>query len=255
LPYVDIYDFGKVIVSLMDEKDDPVCYFISDIDNFLDVDPEMKWYSFLPDKCVNKVKEPFQVGQFSFRMSLHDVTKNGPIDFSQYKAWKKKSGAKRLTPIRVRAYIYQCRDLPAADSNGTSDPYILVWDTTATDKVRKKTKVVEDNCNPLFYQTIEMDYEVENEDDLESYPPFIFDVFDHDDDLFDKTPDYLCRAIVEPEDCSILMQKDFNKCEAHKNENCKVLACRLAFCKGHPDQDCDEFCDGELCNNGQNHKV
>lgn len=145
--------------------------------------------------------------------------------------------------------------MPAADSNGTSDPYIEVWDTTATDKVRKKTKIIEDNTNPLFYQTIEMDYEVENEEDLESYPPFIFDIFDHDDDLFDSKPDYLCRAVIEPEDCSILMEKDFKKCEEHKSDNCKVLSCRLAFCKGHPEQECDEFCDVNTCDHGKAHKV
>ena len=37
--------------------------------------------------------------------------------------------------------------------------------------------------------------------DLESYPPFIFDVFDYDDDLMDSSDDYLARAIIEPEDC------------------------------------------------------
>jgi hypothetical protein len=42
-------------------------------------------------------------------------------------------------------------------------------------------------------------------EDLESYPPFIFDVFDHDDDIFDSTPDFLGRAIIEPEDCAIKM--------------------------------------------------
>jgi len=50
-----------------------------------------------------------------------------------------------------------------------------------------------------------LDYEVADEKDLESYPPFIFDIFDHDADLFDSTDDFLCRAIVEPEDCSILL--------------------------------------------------
>jgi Ca2+-dependent lipid-binding protein len=38
-------------------------------------------------------------------------------------------------PIKVRAYIYQCKDLPAADSNGTSDPFIKVWDIS--DKYKK----------------------------------------------------------------------------------------------------------------------
>jgi len=37
-------------------------------------------------------------------------------------------------PVIIRAYIYQCRDLPAADSNGTSDPFVKVWDMSETQK-------------------------------------------------------------------------------------------------------------------------
>ena len=154
-------------------------------------------------------------------MSVHSVSDNGPIDFKDFKAWNKKV-PKRAMPIKVRAYIYQARDLPAADSEGTSDPFVQAWDVTATAKKKPTTAVVEDNCNPLFYETLELQYDVDNQDDLESYPPFIFDIFDHDDDLFDSTPDYLCRAVVEPEDCSIKMEKDWKTCEEHGNDDCKM---------------------------------
>jgi len=58
LPFVDVYDFGKVIVQLMDGEN-PVCYYIDSISNFTDPSPEMKWYQFLPDKCVRKATEPY----------------------------------------------------------------------------------------------------------------------------------------------------------------------------------------------------
>lgn len=45
--------------------------------------------------------------------------------------------------------------------------------------------------------------------DLESYPPFILDIYDHDDGAFDFSDDFLARAIVEPEDCNIHLPKDF----------------------------------------------
>ena len=112
--------------------------------------------------------------------------------------------------------------MPAADDTGTSDPFIKVWDTTSTDKKFKKTHIVEKNCNPLFYECLELEYEVEKYDDLETYPPFIFDLFDYDDDLFDHTPDYLCRCIVEPEACAILLQEQFEKCKTHNQESCKM---------------------------------
>lgn len=102
--------------------------------------------------------------------------------------------------------------MPAADAEGTSDPYVKCWDVGTT---VKQTTVVEDNNNPLFYQCLELDYEVFVQNDLESYPPFIFDIYDHDDELFDSTPDFLCRAIIEPEDCAIVMQEEFEQCKQH----------------------------------------
>jgi hypothetical protein len=47
-----------------------------------------------------------------------------------------------------------------------------VWDTS---KDEKKTKVVEDNLNPLFYETLEIILEGSN---IEELPPFILDVYD-----------------------------------------------------------------------------
>jgi len=134
---------------------------------------------------------------------MWDVTNDGPIDFK--KEAKPTWGAKvqmRSTPVKIRAYIYLCLDLPSADDDGSSDPYIVIWDTVPE---VKKTEVVDDNNNPLFYETVELMYEVDKIDDLESYPPFIFDVYDHDDGVFDSTPDFLGRAIIEPEDCAIKM--------------------------------------------------
>ena len=73
----------------------------------------------------------------------------------------------------------------------------------------KRTHTIEDNNNPLYYECLELDYEVRDINDLESYPPFILDVWDEDNDITDSTDDYLARAIVEPEDCSIVLQSAF----------------------------------------------
>lgn len=64
--------------------------------------------------------------------------------------------------------------------------------------------------------------------DLESYPPFIFDIYDHDDELFDSTPDFLCRAIIEPEDCAIVMQEEFEQCKQHGQPECDLCAHLMA---------------------------
>ena len=151
---------------------------------------------------VKKVKDANKAGMVSFKLAIHKVT-DEEINFKDHKAWKKLP-PKRLQPVKIRAYIYQCRDLPAADANGTSDPFVQVWDMS--EGKPKRTKTIEDNNNPLFYEVLELDYEVRDINDLESYPPFIFDVYDEDQELMDSSDDYLARAIIEPEDCSIVQQ-------------------------------------------------
>ena len=59
--------------------------------------------------------------------------------------------------MKVRAYIYQCRDLPAADKTGTSDPYVQAWDVSPN---IKGTMILYETLNPIFYQTLELEYDV-----------------------------------------------------------------------------------------------
>jgi hypothetical protein len=117
--------------------------------------------------------------------------KDATINYKDFDPWKKKP-ALRAVPIKIRAYIYQCRDLPASDENGATDAYVTVWDLSEAEKSNalikfdtenegdsmKKTRVIEDNLNPLFYECLELEYEVRDINDLNSYPPFIIDVWD-----------------------------------------------------------------------------
>ena len=75
------------------------------------------------------MSSPHKAGLLSVKISIHDKSKDGPISFDQFKAWKKPP-PKRLSIQKVRAFVFQCRDIPAADSDGQSDPYIKLWDTT-----------------------------------------------------------------------------------------------------------------------------
>jgi len=86
---------------------------------------------------------------------------------------------------------------------------------------KKQTQIIDDSTNPLFYKVIDMEYEVRDETDVYSYPPFIMDLYDHDDDLFDSTPDYLARAIIEPEDCGDALTLLTIECQEHGNKGCK----------------------------------
>lgn len=146
LPYIDEYDIGRVYVYLMSGST-PICYYKGEIEEFLDPNPKMKWLQMNCDMALGKVKEAHLSGLVSVKISIHNTSKNGPINFESFDSWKKPP-PKRLNAYKVRAYIFQCRDLPAADSDGQSDPYIKVWDMS---KDQKRTRTIEDNLNPLFY--------------------------------------------------------------------------------------------------------
>lgn len=97
----------------------------------------------------------------------------------------------------------------------------------------KRTQTIEDNNNPLFYEAVEMEYEVRDVDDLESYPPFILDVYDEDRNLTDRTDDFLARAIIEPESCVIVNQKDFEN-DKNKEIPNKPMWHELNYMPGEP---------------------
>lgn len=92
--------------------------------------------------------------------------------------------------MKVRAFIFQCRDLPAADSDGTSDPFLRLIDTG----VPVKTPVINDNVNPIFYHTVELMYEANSKSEL---PPFIIDCYDEDETIVgENDADFLSRATI-----------------------------------------------------------
>lgn len=62
-------------------------------------------------------------------------------------------------------------------------------------KDKKKTKVIEDNLNPLFYEVLEIDLEGNN---IEELPPFILDIYDKDT----LSNDYIARCIIPIKDCA-----------------------------------------------------
>ena len=68
------------------------------------------------------------------KLAIHDITKNDKSNFTEKPAWAPLPKFMRYQAIKIRAYVYQCKDLPAADSDGTSDPYIKIWDMSETEK-------------------------------------------------------------------------------------------------------------------------
>lgn len=85
--------------------DKPICYYRTDIEKFTDPNPSLNWVELQPDLALGKVTAAHKAGLVSFKISIHDKTANGPINFSDFEAWKKPP-PKRLGNFKVRAYIY-----------------------------------------------------------------------------------------------------------------------------------------------------
>ena len=110
------------------DGDKPICYFFAHVKKFMDPNPDFQWFQLNPDLAIGKVKESHKTGFIQLKLSIHDKTLNGPMDWKSQPSWAKPP-PKRPNSYIVRANIYQCRDLPAADSDGTSDPYFIIHDT------------------------------------------------------------------------------------------------------------------------------
>lgn len=101
----------------------------------------------------------------------------------------------------MRAFIFQCRDLPAADSDGSSDPFIKIFNTDEDEVV---TTVIEDNLNPIFMECLEVGLDFMSKThingsvptDYSSAPPIVLDVLDADEGYISNSSDFLGRCKI-----------------------------------------------------------
>jgi len=92
--------------------------------------------------------------------------------------------------------------LPPSDDNGTSDPYIKVWgpfEAKGDQKKAVRTSTINDNNNPIYYQSIESYfYSV----DVDANPPIILEIYDADSGAFDSD-DFIGRAVIDLRDAAV----------------------------------------------------
>ena len=96
--------------------------------------------------------------------------------------------ASRKQDYLLRAHIYQGRDLPAADDEGTSDAFCVM--RMAGQKGQSKT--IYCTCAPRWYETVELHVSLPTNKDL--LPNIYFLLYDEDEW---GPPDYLGRFAVQ----------------------------------------------------------
>jgi C2 domain len=146
------------------------------------------------DLAIGKVTEQWKAGMVELRLSINDVRINGSIDYAATQSNWKKPLPKRYKDSIVRAYIYQCKDLPSVDDDGLADPFVELWspDNDPSGK-KQRTPTVEDNCNPMYFKTLDSLIKYET---FESAPPIILNIWDEDNDLLSKNNEFIGRATI-----------------------------------------------------------
>lgn len=86
-----------------------------------------------PEPVEDKIKSPEKAGVLGFRATI--VKAEDGVELKKILPWKKRL-AKRPTSLNIRAFIFQCRDLPAADEDGMADPFVVPF--TSIEKAKDK---------------------------------------------------------------------------------------------------------------------
>jgi hypothetical protein len=105
MPYKDILDIGKIFIYLM-QGNDPISYYKADVETFINHTPEIQWFEMIPDLSIGKIKDSYKAGVISVKLTIHNKTAKGPVNFSEFPTWKEKVNSKRIGLKTVRAYIY-----------------------------------------------------------------------------------------------------------------------------------------------------
>ena len=182
--------------------DDPICYYRCKASEFKQANAELKWVALVNDKSVGQVSKGYKAGMISFRLSIHNQDEYGDVDWSYVPAWSYDL-SDEPDKYPIRANIYQCKELPPSDDNGTSDPYVKIWSPFKVNDNEKKmvrTRIVNDNNNPIFYNTVQSFFYAV---DYDWAPPVVLDIYDHDSGAF-SSDDYIGRSVIfldKAEDC------------------------------------------------------
>mmetsp|Transcript_108930 Transcript_108930/g.150663 ORF Transcript_108930/g.150663 Transcript_108930/m.150663 type:complete len:285 (+) Transcript_108930:1299-2153(+) len=197
----------NIYIYLMDGGK-PICFWKGKPSDFADPNPGYKWLTLKADKSIDKVENDYEAGLISLKLAISHKQRNGAENWSQYDAWKK-SPPRRLAAWKVRAHIYQCKDIPSADEDGSCDPFISIWNPDGKDI---KTKSITDSLNPIIYEVLEVYYDY---DDIKNSPPIILNIWDFDDELIGSSKDYLGRAVIYLKDCKYSTNDDILEPEWH----------------------------------------
>ena len=158
--------------------DDNVCYMRYKPELLTDPNVKADWIQLLPDKAVGKVKNDWEGGYIRIRLFVGIFgDSEDTISSCGWDSTPPKPSGKTHT---LMCNLYQCKQLPAADSDANSDPYVKFYCAGAEVSTGKEER--ENTLNPMWYRSLPMQIICDN---VEDAPPVIVYVMDHDMGLDD----------------------------------------------------------------------
>lgn len=123
-----------------------------------------------------------------------DADDSGTINYAEFvtQITRRRFGEPRGDPVRNGTlHVLSAADLKSADSLGSeqlgSDPYVDIY---YNDEKIGSTRVVWDSCDPVFNEKFTVPVRADKMNELR------LEVFDHDDDPVDSTPDFLGQVVL-----------------------------------------------------------
>lgn len=196
----DLSQVPDIFIYLVREDNKPVCFTrIKPVTNLkegvmLGFDQPAKWHLLQEDKSIDALSADVFPGNILIKLGF-GLAKDSDKSWSDWKSNLDQS--KKGSPYQVRVHVYQCKHLPAADSNGLTDPYIKVNFMGQA----KSTSTIYKTLYPAYYETIIFDEVMIPEYENFQYASQVtFRLYDKDQ--FDSD-DYLGCCMVGMEDAVI----------------------------------------------------
>jgi hypothetical protein len=170
-PSENFADLPDVFIYLM-QDDTILSYMRLRPQDCRDIQVEPDWMQLIPDKSTGVVDKDWEAGFIRLRVYVGRSESGG--DQSQG-GWSTKLTKTPVGNKILLANIFQCRNLPSADSNGKADPYVVVKCGASEALTGKKERM--NNLNPIWYRTLALPVTCNSKTDA---PPIVIQVWDYD---------------------------------------------------------------------------
>ncbi len=200
----DIEQIPDIFIYLLREDNKPVCFYRmkpwvldeSKKKQFLGFEREAEWVLMQEDKSIDALDKEVFPGTVLIKLGF------GYADEAELKqeSWKRAlEKSRELTPYQMRIHVFQCRNIPAADSNGLSDPFLKI---RFAGRESIKTKVKKKTLFPTYYETHVLDdVQLPHADKFTYAPPLSIKLYD--EDAFGTQSEYLGRTLYYLKDAVV----------------------------------------------------